>query len=923
MTRTAALARAVAWLAVAGGLLLGIPVVLALLVGQPVPHVGEVREAIDLRYLSPALGEKLGACLGWLAWAYLSLLVVAESQAQWQARPSVSLPAAAWLTPAVRRGVAAVALAAALFGRGSTPAPLSLGDLRAATADPAWTLAVESVTATPPPAPETPATAPEPLPTYTVHPGDNAWDLAHDQLGDPTRWREMWALNRDRPQPDGGRWSDPDLIRPGWVLSMPMPAVSTPPAPPVPPVPSPLPAAPFAGPSAAGPPPPSTVPSPPAPEASHGGSPVRAATSGDGHDHGESLPVAPVGLGLAGVGLLVVLERMRRAQSRRRRSGRRPRLPGPGLAEAERRLHSGSAGDARFLDAGLRSLAAALAEAGQEPPAVIGARLGSDGLEVALDSPAPSAPSPWQAGDRPGLWWLPAGTALPEAELMAEVMAPLPALVQLGTDDEGRLVLANLELAGSLSLSGRGAADLLARLAVELGAAGWAELAGVQLVAFGAELAERLERVSFVDSAEADLLADARGWLSARRAALAAAGQASLPAARVAAADPSWAPRILLCRSGSPALAELAGLAAPNSGLVLVVAAALPEARWQLDTDAASVELAGLGRVRLGTGLSLANYNDLLALLEVAADTGDVGTDEPPYDGLPPSPADEAVSPLASTSDPASDNGRRPQAAGHVPEVLVRVLGPISFDGAAEAPSRAKTAELIVYLALHPGGVATETWAAALWPDRRAAQATINSRLTNARSALGRASDGADHVLPAQGQAKLGPGVCTDWQLFALLAADEDPESWAQALGLVRGQPFDGLGGRAGEPAWVVMEGFRAELESSVVDLAERLGERRLGDGDPLRASSAARVGLRASPWDERLYRILMRAAHAEGNLAGVDTAMRDLCAVAEDLEPLDAVHPETTALYEELTGVPARRRLWFPHWTPNMRGHQ
>ena len=63
-----------------------------------------------------------------------------------------------------------------------------------------------------------------------------------------------------------------------------------------------------------------------------------------------------------------------------------------------------------------------------------------------------------------------------------------------------------------------------------------------------------------------------------------------------------------------------------------------------------------------------------------------------------------------------------------------------------------------------------------------------------------------------------------------------------------------------------------------------------------------AAIGL-ASPYDERLYRVLMRAADAAGNPAGVDTVWRELLSVLDaDLELVDdELHPETIALYAAL----------------------
>jgi hypothetical protein len=47
------------------------------------------------------------------------------------------------------------------------------------------------------------------------------YGIAVRVLGDGNRYREIYALNRGRPQPDGGRLTDPLDLRPGWVLVLP------------------------------------------------------------------------------------------------------------------------------------------------------------------------------------------------------------------------------------------------------------------------------------------------------------------------------------------------------------------------------------------------------------------------------------------------------------------------------------------------------------------------------------------------------------------------------------------------------------------------------------------------------------------------------------------------------------------------------
>ena len=59
------------------------------------------------------------------------------------------------------------------------------------------------------------------MPAVRVVRGDSLWAIAQGTLHDPLRWREIWRLNRGRLMTTGRRFTDPDLIRPGWVLKIP------------------------------------------------------------------------------------------------------------------------------------------------------------------------------------------------------------------------------------------------------------------------------------------------------------------------------------------------------------------------------------------------------------------------------------------------------------------------------------------------------------------------------------------------------------------------------------------------------------------------------------------------------------------------------------------------------------------------------
>ena len=227
------------------------------------------------------------------------------------------------------------------------------------------------------------------------------------------------------------------------------------------------------------------------------------------------------------------------------------------------------------------------------------------------------------------------------------------------------------------------------------------------------------------------------------------------------------------------------------------------------------------------------------------------------------------------------------------------VLGPVEVRGAARQFTRAWALELVVYLAMHPSGASNDVWATALWPDRRMAPSSLHSTASVARRSLGTAKDGSDHLPKSHGRLMLAPTVGTDWARFQRLAAVDDPERWADALMLIRGRPFDGI--RATD--WSLLDGTAPAIESAVVDVAGRLAGARLRSGDAHGAEWAARRGLLVSPYDERLYRMLLRAADAAGNPGGVESVMTELVrVVADDVEPVESGPPSTLALYRSLS---------------------
>ncbi len=56
---------------------------------------------------------------------------------------------------------------------------------------------------------------------YRVRANDTLSGIAQSQLGNPSKYMEIFDINKGKPQPGGGSLTDPDVIQVGWVLQLP------------------------------------------------------------------------------------------------------------------------------------------------------------------------------------------------------------------------------------------------------------------------------------------------------------------------------------------------------------------------------------------------------------------------------------------------------------------------------------------------------------------------------------------------------------------------------------------------------------------------------------------------------------------------------------------------------------------------------
>jgi len=238
---------------------------------------------------------------------------------------------------------------------------------------------------------------------------------------------------------------------------------------------------------------------------------------------------------------------------------------------------------------------------------------------------------------------------------------------------------------------------------------------------------------------------------------------------------------------------------------------------------------------------------------------------------------------------------------GQAPSLRLGILGALTVNGRAGALVPAQS-QLIVALALHRPGLPHARLRSLLGADASHPKPADSLRqlIARTRRALGRAPDGREWIEHlGRGSYGLHRDAWVDCREFEALTAagiaSDDAGLLGKALGLVRGQPFTGC------YYWWLEPTIIDSVAARIVASAETLAQLRLAGGDPAAAVRAARIGLGADASAEQLWRIMMRAEHAAGNLPGVRGAwgrcLDVVCEVAADRQP----EPATSAVYSEL----------------------
>jgi len=936
------LVRAVTRLVSAAGLLVlvvGVPVGQLRNIGWPLPQhmptADELRRALTSRdWLTDAAYLDALSVLLWLLWLLFTISVVVEVTA---AVRGVRAPRYRLLAPTQALAAALVAgITASIVAAAPAPslvAPAS-GPTSQAPPPAAVMLVPAGTTAAALPAGQAEARTFTPVGsvtllingqeyTHTVAKGESLWRIADRYLGNPHRWPEIWELNKGKYWPHvSGRttFHDPDLIFPGWVLTLPADAAPPPARPPHrPPDGQPAPPAttspaPTASPAATASPPaassipgddglfvppaataPAVSPSPPvaSPSPSAGAvttspnGPTPAATPSASTVDGQPAADLPGWIqitgGFLGVGLAAGLLHAVRLVWQRRRHRYRPT---PVLDDPD--LTPPLAAMTRIRQGLRRSAPELLDERPDRGPTV------REYTAAAVKPPLP--PIGPTGAELAGVGTLPvtAGLGLDGPAALDAARALLVATLTSGNphdpDAQGQAVIPAGTLATLLGVS---AVDLgpMQRLTV---AATFADA----LTVIEEEIIRRSRLIADQEAADVTALRDEH--------ALAEPLPQMLLIADVP--EPAWHNRLATAiRLGEKVEIGAALIGTWPPGTTLTVAA-----------DGATS--GGDGR-RVAV-LDTATATEMLAMLrEAHGDITTVATVAPT--GTPASPpttepavTDQVTPGREATATEKPEPVAQPTApstiASTVP-VAVRVLGEpaiLAQDGTKIRGLRAKSLELLVYLAVHRTGASLSEIMEALWPDAtlRRASERLSTCVANLRGVIRTAAqpptkpDRTDTtpngkagnkkpagtriepVINTGGHYHLDPALLrVDWwtvlDAYAHVAtATDDTNRLAHlqtAIAAATGGLADG-----NDYEWIDTD--REHVRRHLIKIHAQAAD-LLADTDPHQARSLCDTACDLDPLSDELARRAMRAAAAVGDTAAIRQRLTHLRHALDD----------------------------------------
>ena len=729
---------------------------------------------------------------------------------------------------------------------------------------------------------------------YTVERGDTLWDIADDQLGDPTAWPDIWERNAGDDMGGGRTFDDPNVILPGWELDVAdtepadaEPAPTAQPAEPSAPQPEPTPldlAPDDSGPTPVIDEPIANGPLPLTPTLSGSMTSTTSATVGPPADPPSAAaarpsadtpaPEAPSPIrlehaALVAAGVLALVGVRRRQRLRAAMPRHRVPEPRPDVARTERKLRTIDAGE-RVLraDVACRAAARSLIDTGSQVGWI---EVSPDGeLDLRLTAPA-ALPLPWVGGDQS--WNL--GAEVP-VEMLGEdarqVGQPCVALVQLGLTAAGSELLVDLEACGVLAVvAGSEQADeVVTALAAALASSLFAEVAHLVAVSLPDTALLNHRSAHVVGSADAavELACSLAGSTALN-------DRSSFELRSLRTGGEMWEPAVVLLGSADDGGEACGRGRVPDAGHGVAVVVADEHRRveaapaslvarsdgWQLDAFGTSIDVTPVG-------VTASELDEITQML-VDADRELVQAD-PVAEIQWGDDLDEDHG--GQIDDAASSFEPRPH------EIVVGLIGGVEVHastGESGSFERSKTVELIAWLTTHRDRATRSGARTALW-DLDVRDATFANVVSEARRALARLvppPDGEEWVARTlTEQLPLHDLVVTDADLVEdrLAHARVQPPSQAietlrPAVELVRDMPFAGT-----SYLWPDAEGITSNLVLLAITATAEFAGHALSLGDTDAVFWATGKGLRVLPGHEELIALRMQAHARAGDLAGV-----------------------------------------------------
>lgn len=927
-------------------LLVGVPLALVTLFGNPLPPIDQLGSIFTTPdYTGEVLWGTVAPCVAWLAWGAFVLSVIVELPAQLRRvrAPQLPLRAAGLQMAAAALIGATLLLFTATTGTGAAQAS-------EAPTTPAYAASQTAAPQEDAPSAEPPAmhTVTETVETQvTVEPGETMWGIAEEQYGagQGNRYAEIFDATAGQAQPVGAPISDPNLILPGQVLDVPTTVTTQ--------VPVDDGVATAAAASDAGPQgeispeeavvPPSADTGAPGSQGQDEQAPTEAAAPAAPAPSSEAVGPSPAadepasnqateeseaaeaaddavfpfwtdgGIGrFVAAGLLGVIGVARVMQRRRALPGEHIAMPSETISDFEMELRAVEAPHTMAdIDRATRFLAHRAQVEGSPLPALFAARLAGDDLLLYFREPA-ALPAPFSLASSDQTAWTVALSEVPFVDQLPP--APYPSLVTLGADPHGAQLLVNLEDVGALHYRGDEhlAQVAMTLLAAELSVTAWGGAMRVTLVGFDAGLPQALgsNRLREVDSID-HLLNELRVHADSIAAALEAEDARSTTEARTSAPDADeFAPEIILLGSAPApdAQRELADLVAriPRVGIAVISGDHI-SGDWTLTIDSAdSAVLEPLGLPIRPQMISDEEYDAIKALLAT--------THEPAQPGPATSPEPELEE--ATTDDvdePEEEIVDVPLPKHHGP--YLEIFGTVRLTNVGDEPGEKRWEEIAAYLMLHPEGVETDRMYEDIFPSgAKTGVKSLREMITRTRRWLGADSNGQLYI-PAK--TRTTPyrivGTRTQWDDWRdLVGADigaTDTSHLVAALKLASsGKPFSGTHDHVF--GWVDRTGgIRAEIDAEVSAVAHEVAVRAIAARNAPLVRFAAAVGRLVSPLSEAFWRAAIRAEHMVGDREAMDRVVAQLYIELEAHDPNLEPEPKTRELIDTLRGHGAHVR--------------